>query len=220
MEDTKLCSKCEILKPSSDFHFRKDSQKYMAHCKECFNKDRRERKLRADTAWAETKRLMEQLRVSGLRTCPTCKKDRPFDAFYKRPNGEPRGYCKECQYLRQKDWQDNNRDKVRASTRGHNKKVRLEALTHYSDGTLSCACCGEDNIEFLGFDHIDGGGRQHRLEIKANIQYWLKKNGWPDGFQVLCHNCNMAKHQYTICPHQSSSPKGLSELLPIWGGVF
>ncbi len=32
---------------------------------------------------------------------------------------------------------------------------------------------------------------------------WLKKQGYPPGFQVLCHNCNLAKGYYGACPHQN-----------------
>jgi hypothetical protein len=31
----------------------------------------------------------------------------------------------------------------------------------------------------------------------------LIKNNFPDGFQVLCHNCNMSIGLYGYCPHQT-----------------
>jgi hypothetical protein len=31
---------------------------------------------------------------------------------------------------------------------------------------------------------------------------WLKRQGWPEGFQVLCHNCNSSKGYYGYCPHE------------------
>lgn len=37
---------------------------------------------------------------------------------------------------------------------------------------------------------------------------WLKTNGYPDGFQTLCHNCNMAKGFYGICPHKEKLVMG------------
>jgi len=30
---------------------------------------------------------------------------------------------------------------------------------------------------------------------------WLKRNYFPTGFQLLCHNCNLAKGFYGKCPH-------------------
>jgi hypothetical protein len=56
----------------------------------------------------------------------------------------------------------------------------------------------------LTIDHINGGGRQHRLQagVKGDFYTWLKRNGFPPGFQVLCWNCNHAKHVLGECPHQ------------------
>lgn len=57
-------------------------------------------------------------------------------------------------------------------------------------------------------DHIDGAGREHRREIGqgANALYrWLAKNGYPDGFRVLCHNCNSARGFYGYCPHNKET---------------
>jgi hypothetical protein len=70
---------------------------------------------------------------------------------------------------------------------------RLAALARYGG---KCAICGETEEKFLGIDHIDGGGNIHRKSIHCRIEGWLKRNNYPDGFQVLCHNCNQAKgHQ-------------------------
>lgn len=67
-----------------------------------------------------------------------------------------------------------------------------------------CVCCGESEMAFLSIDHIDGGGCEHRRQIKSNRIYnWLINNRFPDGFQVLCFNCNFAKHVYGVCPHQT-----------------
>ena len=33
--------------------------------------------------------------------------------------------------------------------------------------------------------------------------FWKKiKNNFPKGFQILCHNCNIAKGHYGKCPHE------------------
>lgn len=57
-------------------------------------------------------------------------------------------------------------------------------------------------------DHIGGGGTQHRRDegiTGSGIYLWLKKNGYPDGFQTLCHNCNLARGYYGSCPHEEQS---------------
>jgi hypothetical protein len=96
-----------------------------------------------------------------------------------------------------------HKDKRRAHHIEYNQKVRLEALKHYSGGKLECACCGEKHIEFLSIDHIDGGGSKHRREGGGlQIAFTLRKLDYPDGYRVLCHNCNMSLGFYGYCPHK------------------
>jgi hypothetical protein len=83
--------------------------------------------------------------------------------------------------------------------------IRNKVLEFYGG---KCACCGETENHFLTIDHINGGGNKHRKEIKGRSLYvWLANNDYPEGFQVLCYNCNMSKGHYGICPHQSEKEK-------------
>ena len=83
-----------------------------------------------------------------------------------------------------------------------NRRNRMAVLNHYG---LSCACCGEKTVQFLGIDHMNGGGNQHRKKIGGGSRFyqWLRQQGFPTGYQTLCHNCNMAKGFYGECPHAS-----------------
>ena len=79
--------------------------------------------------------------------------------------------------------------------------LRLEVLAHYGG---KCACCGENKIEFLALDHINGGGAQHRKELGLwGLPYyrWVRDNQYPDIHRVLCHNCNSSMGSYGYCPH-------------------
>lgn len=40
------------------------------------------------------------------------------------------------------------------------------------------------------------------IKRKEYFREWQRKNNYPKGFQVLCHNCNLAKGFYGKCPHQ------------------
>ena len=90
------------------------------------------------------------------------------------------------------------------------QKLRREALMAY--GGARCVCCGEITLEFLGIDHIDGGGSKHfdpqyggkKKLGSVGLYRWLKAHNYPSGYQVLCHNCNLAKGFYGICPHQKT----------------
>jgi hypothetical protein len=80
------------------------------------------------------------------------------------------------------------------------REQRTFCLEKYGN---KCVCCGESNVEFLAFDHIDGGGTQHRKKV-GNITTWIVRNNFPDNIRILCHNCNQARGYYGYCPHTGS----------------
>jgi hypothetical protein len=87
--------------------------------------------------------------------------------------------------------------------RQKHRELRVEVLTFYSKGVPTCSCCGELEFEFLSIDHVRGGGNAHRKVVRSQaLLRWLKKSNFPEGFQVLCHNCNLAKGFYGYCPHE------------------
>lgn len=100
-----------------------------------------------------------------------------------------------------------HRDEALFRHRGGRLLYRISALLAYG---WSCACCGEDRYEFLVIDHVNGGGNKHRNEIGGGhlIYYWLADNDYPQGFQVLCQNCNSARGHYGYCPHEEEKEIG------------
>jgi predicted restriction endonuclease len=89
--------------------------------------------------------------------------------------------------------------------RENRMKNKLKVLTHYGGNPPKCACCGETIFDFLTMDHIDGGGIKQFKQIGYGTAFynWLIKNNYPEGFQVLCYNCNCGRsHNKGICPHQ------------------
>jgi hypothetical protein len=91
-----------------------------------------------------------------------------------------------------------HREETRARAKESDRKVRERCLKHYGK---KCACCGEKHEEFLGIDHIEGGGTKHRKKIH-NLYRWLIRNRFPRGFRLLCHNCNLSLGFYGYCPHK------------------
>jgi hypothetical protein len=57
-----------------------------------------------------------------------------------------------------------------------------------------CAICKEHRLWFLTIDHINNDGAQHRKKLKSNIYKWIIKNKYPEGFQILCWDCNWEKY--------------------------
>lgn len=118
-------------------------------------------------------------------------------AYYKRNKERMKARSYENQKKR-------GRTAQREIEKRYRRKLRFEVLDAYGG---CCECCGEDNHEFLGIDHINGGGTQHRKETGAGHAFnqWLKRNGFPEGFRVLCHNCNLSYGFYGYCPHQDDN---------------
>ncbi len=126
-----------------------------------------------------------------LFVCTGCNENKPLEAFSTRgpKSGHRRtSMCKSC---------------LAAGQRSRHRRVRQEALNHYG---AMCACpgCNERHYEFLTFDHIGGDGAAHRRMstiARSAIADWLKKNGYPAGFRVLCFNCNTSIEYHGYCPH-------------------
>lgn len=96
---------------------------------------------------------------------------------------------------------NNNKESISIKMRGKRWEQKLACLDVY--GGRFCSCCGETHIEFLTIDHINGGGTKHRKSEKiGNIYYWLRRNGYPSGYRVLCFNCNCARGHFGCCPHE------------------
>lgn len=87
------------------------------------------------------------------------------------------------------------------------RREELRRLAFDAYGGARCSCCSESVRAFLTIDHVGGGGNRHRRDIgndSAALYRWLNRTGYPDGFRVLCWNCNWGTHvNGGVCPHQS-----------------
>lgn len=189
----KLCRSCDEVKPVTAFALRADTGGRRNACIACRNSKQSSVRCsqcsRTFMRTSDTRILCAACRPPITKPCATCGAE--FVGSM-----EQRRYCSpECR--------DATLDQKRRLAR---KKVRLEALQAYGGPTPSCSCCNEGTLQFLALDHIDGGGRQHRLETGGGGFYtWLRRHGYPAGFRVLCHNCNMGRQiNGGTCPHQES----------------
>ncbi len=117
--------------------------------------------------------------------------DVEFREYHRKKNRESYERHKDSRDLRAKNYQ---------------RQAKVDVMAHYSNGTNKCECCGIKGLVFLTIDHINGDGAEQRKtgkHKKGTMFYiWLRKNKYPTGFQVLCHNCNQAKRQLPECPHK------------------
>lgn len=133
-----------------------------------------------------------------------------------------------AEYLRQ--YQSANRAELRVKARermqdierkqAHSERgkarVRLlknDAIAAY--GGPACSCnhngtpCGPHPIEFLAIDHINGEGKSANEQGGYRLYSRLKKEGYPSGFRVLCHNCNLSLGFFGYCPHSDVERQSL-----------
>ena len=138
-----------------------------------------------------------------LRACDTC-----HDLYLPRQQGVLQLYCSErCRAKHDNDLRRKRHpDRVKAwwdanpNYQQNLMRKKRDAVFEAYGGAI-CACCGEDHIEFLTVDHINGGGNKHRGSISQNFYNWLIDNNFPEGFRVLCMNCNFARRFGRKCPH-------------------
>ena len=141
------------------------------------------------------------------RICIQCKIEKPIKDFHRKSNHGSgivcSKQCKTCRYLVIHNWKIKNYWRVKEYNRTCGTKLRKQVLAHYGG---HCVCCKESTYEFLAIDHTNNDGNIHRKKIGrssgANIARWLRDNNFPEGFQILCHNCNMAK-RLGKCPHKN-----------------
>lgn len=135
-----------------------------------------------------------RLKLIDKHLCPYCGKQ-PLALGLKR--------CKECNNKRV-----SSSKKYRPYQMRYRQSLRQLVLNHYG---YRCVCCGENELIFLTIDHINNDGAEHRKQLCKNsnvgsvgLYRWLKKNNFPDGFQILCYNCNIGKYRNGgVCPHES-----------------
>lgn len=166
-----------------------------------------------ETGRQYAKKQQQERKANGL--CMSCGKQSPM---------EGKTICQDCSVKMTKVSADRyqarreagkcnycDNDPVPGSTmcqyhldKTHDQRVaaRREVITHYTNGTCACVLCGDAEFTHLEIDHIDGGGRDHAREIQvgsgSGLIGWIRRNNFPEGFRVLCRNCN-AKVHTEIC---------------------
>jgi len=130
------------------------------------------------------------------------KKENPkwTDEYSKNYYIEYRKKNKEKARLNNIEWRKNNVEHVNLEKRKERAKLKNEVLNHYSNGKMCCENCGFSDIRALQLDHINNNGAQERKEVFGSrtcagttFYRWVRRQGFPVGYGVLCANCNIIK---------------------------
>lgn len=182
---TKCCPNCNQELPVHRFSTDRSRTDGLAReCRECDNaRQRKWGRANPEKARAQKARAKIKLAADPERTERYKAKNRAYSKSNKNP-----------------------RKKYKA-------KLLRQIFEHYG---RECACCGETDPLFLTIDHINNDGAAHRREMgykngyrytlaSTDLHCWIRANGFPDTFQVLCFNCNCGKaRNHGICPHRET----------------
>jgi hypothetical protein len=151
--------------------------------------------------------------------CNKCLSDKCSREKKRQIENGKKGLCRECaKPCEQKDKSCCNKclEMYKQIAKRHRKKVKDIAVSHLTNGENRCVNCGLPLYDVLQIDHINGDGAQHRKEIGkgGNVMYsWLIKNGFPDGFQILCSNCNFFKRMNSRLPDRQELAESYKKAL-------
>jgi hypothetical protein len=118
-----------------------------------------------------------------LKTCVICKisQDEQYFRRWAVNKDGLKNSCRFCQAAQEKIYAE---------------KLRAACFKAY--GGAKCAKCGTEDLgAIFHIDHIDGGGNEQRRALYSGWNSggrrfwgWLKRQGWPPGYRVLCMKCN------------------------------
>lgn len=162
----RICNKCGKSKPIESFQSKGENGKRRATCRACWRK-----------AWRVRQKINKPISLPIIKDPSLCR------CGMKPLEGRTR--CQNCINI-------DNKQRVKDRYR-----IRRIVIEHYGG---RCKFCDISETMFLTIDHVEGGGKVHRKESgEQNIcrllyRQSLKEGAFPTGFQVLCWNCNSAKH--------------------------
>lgn len=159
--------------------------------------------------------------LSAIQKAAREKKKDHYSAYqskYHRDNLEAR-QDKNARYRAENQPQIKKTNKeYRSSEHGRNKAVdyktdvKIKVFSHYCGGEIRCKC-GCTDMRSLTVDHINGGGEKHRKTINVSGSYhmclWLRKNEYPEGYQILCMNCQWEKSHVGTTNHYRNRIKNM-----------
>jgi hypothetical protein len=198
-ETTQACSACFEQKPVSAFQAptQGKEERAVSKCQEC-------RRTYFKQHYQKQRQAVSEKRKQWRKEHPEEQREKKKKEYAKFKADPIRvAACKVKRRLTERRRRAMNPTyKIREAER--KRRIKILVINQYSNGTNQCACCGEHSLEFLVIDHINGGGGRHRREVK-NLYPWLIGNGFPEGFRVLCHNCNFALGIFGFCPHKTKT---------------
>ena len=180
---TKLCPKCKIDKPHSEYHMRTDKGYTYpkSYCKQCSRiSNNRYDKCQCgspkDTRSEHCAKCSSKNRIKKQHICPCGESD--LSKFYAKSKGRMQHHCKKCHNSYTiKRWVD----------------IKIKAIS-YKDG--KCNRCGFSSHHYsvYEFHHIKGQEKTHDWN-KLRKCKWETIKSELDKCEMLCANCHRIEHE-------------------------
>lgn len=105
-----------------------------------------------------------------------------------------------------------NSQRLSANGRQWTLALKLEVFGHYSGGEPECRHCGNVRMDALTIDHVAQNGADERRGGQGRGKgLWsnLRRRGFPEGYRVLCYNCNYRAWREYKALHLSQNPQAI-----------
>jgi hypothetical protein len=182
-----LCISCKKVKP----------RKGSSRCPACLEVNRADAARRAAARKEAGLCLCGAEPKEGCVLCQNCidKRSEVTSEHYRRR--KEAGLCYHCDkppeegYVLCEYHREQNAD--------YRLQLKIDALNAYGGPQCAGKDCNCIDADVLEIDHVDGGGCKHRRLVTSGrgghpFYQWLKREGYPPGFRVLCPTCNKKAH--------------------------
>jgi len=139
-------------------------------------------------------RCYRKPRLPNLTTCYECHRKQNIKSLERYFLAISKGLCPKCK--KEKTIGKKHCEVCLKKQKVFRLKYKMIVYNKYANGDMRCVKCGIDDIRVLDVDHIHGGGTEQRKTAGRGNQFYhyLIKAGLPDGYQLLCRNCNWLAH--------------------------
>jgi hypothetical protein len=211
----RLCRKCGKVKPIYEFpKFKLNKSGRNTTCSVCMGTTNIKNSLiyfRNNTP----ERILELEMDGTVKICMNCQQSKHLNQYnIRRYNKDGHSsYCIECDkdtknytFHRHKELSDDDYVKWRLSenykAKVEKQRTKREVFSHYcKDGIVQCAnpfrvhTEAITDLDILTLDHMKGDGYKEPKNRRGGIMLYrkLKQESYPNGFQVLCANCQFKK---------------------------
>jgi hypothetical protein len=198
--DAKTCTKCGETKPVDEFH--RDSKRADGRfrwCKTC-ERERRRRYWEANPGKRREKRRRwreahpeERRRQREANPEKEAERGRRYREANREKIREKNRRYREANREKRRE-QERSRVVNRDRERQRRAELRAAIFAHYGE---VCACCG--TTDRLSIDHVNGLDGGPGTTDGYRLYCWLRRTGFPDGYQTLCRPCNASKQTGDRC---------------------